>query len=108
MDGGNQDSGAEHWPLLEGNLKSIIANRKSPSDLSRKKFKGLKAMLKMPKDQLKRELLWECGNEARFLQSLGKSNPTNHPIHKPSSIAIQFMAMNDIKPLKKVYFLLKL
>ena len=31
----------EDWPHLDGSLKSILANRKSPSDLSRTKYKGL-------------------------------------------------------------------
>ena len=94
---------SEDWPLLDGTLKSIIANRKSPSDLSRKRFKGLKAMLKMPKDELRRELLKEIKAEIKFIQSHGNISAGNQPIYKPSSVATQFLSMNDIKPLKKVY-----
>ena len=92
----------EDWPHLDGTLKNIIENQKSPSDLSRTKYKGLKAMLKMPKDELRRELIKECSTEIRFIQSHGNVNPSNQPIYKPSSIATQFLAMNDLKPLKKV------
>ena len=61
-------------------------------------------MLKMPKDELRRELIKECSSEIKFIQSHGNANPSNQPIYKPSSIATQFLAMNDLKPLKKVLF----
>ena len=100
----SENTTTEDWPLLDGTLKNIIENQKSPSDLSRTKYKGLKAMLKMPKDELRRELIKECSAEIRFIQSHGNGNPSNQPIYKPSSIATQFLAMNDLKPLKKVLF----
>jgi len=97
----SENTTTEDWPLLDGTLKNIIENQKSPSDLSRTKYEGLKAMLKMPKDELRRELIKECSAEIRFIQSHGNGNPSNQPIYKPSSIATQFLAMNDLKPLKK-------
>ena len=48
----------EDWPHLDGSLKSILANRKSPSDLSRTKYKGLffslptNSELKIPREAL--------------------------------------------------------
>ena len=56
----------------------------------------------MPKEELKIELIKECKAEIKFIQSHGNVNASNQPIYKPSSIATQFLAMNDIKPLKKV------
>lgn len=91
----------EDWPMLEGSLKSIINNRKSPSDFSRTKYKGLKAMLKMPKEELRQKIIKECNSEKKFIQSHGNVNVSQQPIYKPSHIAVQFLAMNDLKPLKK-------
>ena len=59
-------------------------------------------MLRMPKEELKIELIKECKAEIKFIQSHGNVNASSQPIYKPSSIATQFLAMNDIKPLKKV------
>ena len=56
----------------------------------------------MPKEELKIELIKECKAEIKFIQSHGNVNASSQPIYKPSSIATQFLAMNDIKPLKKV------
>ena len=94
--------GKEDWPLLENSLKSIISNRKSPSEFSRSKSKGLKTMLKMPKEELRRLLMQECENEKKFIATHNNVNAATQPLYKPSNIAIQFLAMNDIKPLKKV------
>ena len=94
--------GKEDWPLLENSLKSIISNRKSPSEFSRSKSKGLKTMLKMPKEELRRLLMKECENEKKFIATHNNVNAATQPLYKPSNIAIQFLAMNDIKPLKKV------
>ncbi len=93
----------EDWPSLESGIGSIIANRKSPSDLSRRKFKGLRDMLKMPKEKLQKEIAKECSAEGKFIHEHSKRTAASQmPIFKPSEIAVQFLAMNDIKPLKKV------
>ena len=63
-------------------------------------------MLKMPKEQLREALIIECDREMKFIQSHGNVNVSNQRIYKPSSIGVQFLAMNDIKPLKKVRFII--
>ena len=64
-------------------------------------------MLKMPKDQLREALIVECDREIKFIQSLGAGNVGNQRIYKPSNIGTQFLAMNDIKPLKKNFWSLR-
>ena len=59
-------------------------------------------MLKMPKEELRRLLMQECENEKKFIATHNNVNAATQPLYKPSNIAIQFLAMNDIKPLKKV------
>ena len=44
----------------------------------------------------------ECENEKKFIATHNNVNAATQPLYKPSNIAIQFLAMNDIKPLKKV------
>ena len=92
----------EDWPLLESSLKSIISNRKSPSEFSRSKSKSLKTILKMPKDELRKTLMTECANEQKFIGTHNNVNASTQPLYKPSVVATQFLAMIDLKPLKKV------
>ena len=104
----NEGQPREDWPLLEDSLRSIINQPSSPTELeakcSKTKFRSIKQILKMPKDKLRNALLKECETESRFIQSQGPSNPRDQKLYKPSTIATQFLALNDLKPLKSVRF----
>ena len=104
----NEGQPREDWPLLEDSLRSIINQPSSPSELeakcSKTKFRSIKQILKMPKDRLRNALLNECETESRFIKSQGPSNPRDQKLYKPSTIATQFLALNDLKPLKSVRF----
>lgn len=92
----------EDWPLLDNSNQqpapsSTILAKASTSSNNKNEALNLK---KMPRDVLRRALLNECALERKFLQSLG--NVSNKPLYQPSEIATQYLAMNDLKRLKKV------
>ena len=104
----------EDWPLLEDSLRSIINQPSSISEsemeakCSKTKFRNFKQILKMPKDQLRKALLKECDEENVFIRTLEHSRyrPKEVPLYKPSNIATQFLALNDLKPLRSVRIIL--
>ena len=107
----NKSPPREDWPLLEDSLRSIINQpSSSPSEMeakcSKTKFRNIKQILKMPKDQLRKALLKECDEENVFIRTLEHSRyrPKEVPLYKPSNIATQFLALNDLKPLRSVRF----
>ena len=113
LPGGGQQQPKPHredWPLLEDSLRSIINQPSSISEsemeakCSKTKFRNIKQILKMPKDQLRKALLKECDEENVFIRTLEHSRyrPKEVPLYKPSNIATQFLALNDLKPLRSV------
>ena len=104
----------EDWPLLEDSLRSIINQPSSITEsemeakCSKTKFRNIKQILKMPKDQLRKALLKECDEENVFIRTLEHSRyrPKEVPLYKPSNIATQFLALNDLKPLRSVRIIL--
>ena len=79
-------------------------NHQPSAPVKLKETSGIKAVLKMPKDKLLAHLQSECKEEHKFIQmsNKGKVLPRDQPLFKPSNISKSFLALNDIKPLKKV------
>jgi hypothetical protein len=61
---------------------------------------------KMSKENIREALLSQISEEAKFLKMQSKQNPKDSykdlQIFKPSMVGLQFLARNDIRPLKKV------
>ena len=112
------------WPELESNLMTLLAREKAdvgeasteevqsqppPSGSSQRKKKAAATAAKinlsrMPKEQLRNALMNECAAEHKFIQSIGGNSKEtkNKPLYKPSDLATQFLARNDLRPLRKV------